>query len=76
MDVATPGQPARAFAKGLPQAWIDAQWELQRQILPKLRAFGMKPVLPGFQGNVPNGLMAQYPSANISRVGKPANALR
>ena len=76
MDVATPGQPARPWAKGLPQAWIDAQWELQRQILPKMRAFGMKPVLPGFQGNVPNGLMDLFPSANISRVGKPANALR
>ena len=38
MDVATPGQPARPFAKGLPQSWIDAQWELQREILPKMRS--------------------------------------
>lgn len=76
MDVATPGQPARPWARGLPQAWIDEQWKLQRQILPRMRAFGMKPVLPGFQGNVPNRLMELYPRANISRVGKPANALR
>ena len=38
MDVATPGQPARPYATGLPQAWIDAQWELQREILPKMRS--------------------------------------
>ena len=40
MDSALPGQPARPFAKGLPQSWIEAQWELQREILPRMRAFG------------------------------------
>ena len=67
MDTALPGQPARPFAKGLPQTWIDAQWDLQREILPRMRAFGMKPVLPGFQGNVPNALHTAFPTANISR---------
>ena len=71
-----PGLPALPYAKGLPQSWIDGQWKLQREILARMRAFGMKPVLPGFQGNVPLAMHYKYPSANISRVGKPANALR
>ena len=41
-----------------------------------MRAFGMKPVLPGFQGNVPLAVHYRYPAANISRVGTPANPLR
>ena len=36
MDVATPGQKARFFAKGLPQSWIDGQWQLQRGILKQV----------------------------------------
>ena len=77
MDAALPGQPARPFAAGLPQHWIDGQWALQKDtILPAMRAFGMKPVLPGFQGNCPNALHTAFPKANISRVGTPANALR
>ena len=71
-----PGLPPLSYAVGLPQSWIDGQWELQRQILPLMRAFGMKPVLPGFQGNVPIALHYKYPAANISRVGTPRNPLR
>ena len=36
----------------------------------------MKPVLPAFQGNLPMGMHTLFPTANISRVGKPVNPLR
>jgi hypothetical protein len=49
MDWELPGQRAQPWATGLPQSFIDAQWELSRQILPRMRAFGMTPVLPAFQ---------------------------
>lgn len=78
MDVLpkTPGQTALPWATGLPQSWIDQQWVLQRQILARSRSLGMKPILPGFQGNVPLAMHTLYPEANISRVGTPANILR
>ena len=37
----------------LPQEWIDAQAKLQKRILERERALGMKPVLPAFSGHVP-----------------------
>ena len=43
-EAGLPGQAARPWAKGLPQSWIDGQWRLQQEILPKMRAFGMTPV--------------------------------
>eukprot|EP01064_Diplonema_japonicum_P037567 TRINITY_DN8817_c5_g1_i1.p1 TRINITY_DN8817_c5_g1~~TRINITY_DN8817_c5_g1_i1.p1 ORF type:complete len:766 (+),score=171.90 TRINITY_DN8817_c5_g1_i1:47-2344(+) len=63
------GQNLLAWGGPLPQEWIDSQWELQRQILPLMREFGMKPVLPAFQGNVPNAFVTLFPAANVSRVG-------
>jgi alpha-N-acetylglucosaminidase len=41
-----------------------------------MRAFGMTPVLPAFQGNVPIAVHTKFPNANISRVGKVSNPLR
>ena len=62
---ATPGQPASLpWATGLPQTWIDAQWVLQRRILARMREFGMKPVLPAFQGNVPLALVSEVNSCS------------
>ena len=55
----------------LPTAWIDDHEVLQKKILTAMRLIGMKPVLPAFGGWVPTALMALYPHANISRVGKP-----
>lgn len=58
MDSALPGQPARPFAKGLPQSWIEAQWELQREILPRMRAFGTATAIFSDSGNrVPSLLL-------------------
>ena len=69
------GQGERGWGGPLPQSWIDGQWDLQLKILPLMRAFGMKPVLPGFQGNVPVAMMSLYPTANISRVGSCPNSV-
>ena len=70
------GQGEMAWGGPLPQSWIDGQWEMQRQILPLMRAFGMRPVLPGFQGNVPLAFLKLYPTANISRVGTCTSEIR
>eukprot|EP01046_Picozoa_sp_COSAG06_P047870 COSAG06_NODE_7045_length_2659_cov_10.341406_1_plen_48_part_10 len=32
---------------------MTAQWQLQKQILARMRALGIVPILPAFQGNVP-----------------------
>ena len=37
----------------LTREWIDAQAELQKKIIDRERAFGMKPVLSAFAGHVP-----------------------
>lgn len=52
----------------LPQEWIDGQVELQKKILSRERSFGMKPVLPAFNGHVPEALKREYPSARITDV--------
>lgn len=52
----------------MPQSWIDGQAELQVQILERMRALGMVPVLPGFAGHVPAELAAKFPNASITRL--------
>ena len=52
----------------LPQGWIDGQKELQKKILKRERALGMRPVLPAFGGHVPGKLKEQYPDAAITDV--------
>lgn len=52
----------------LPQEWIDGQVKLQKKILSRERSFGMKPVLPAFNGHVPEALKREYPSARITDV--------
>ncbi len=39
----------------LSDRWFAQQAALQKQILERMREFGMKPVLPGFTGMVPSG---------------------
>ena len=50
----------------LPRAFAESQWSLQRLILARMRALGIVPVLPAFQGNVPPALQRLFPSANIT----------
>lgn len=50
----------------LSQDWIEDQYELQKRILERERAFGMTPILPAFAGHVPYALKTKYPEANIT----------
>jgi alpha-N-acetylglucosaminidase len=50
----------------LPQYWIEAQRNLQIQVLAQMRSFGMTPVLPAFSGLVPPAFKTKYPQANIT----------
>ena len=38
----------------LPLRWYDQQEKLQKQILKRMKEFGMKPVLPGYCGMIPS----------------------
>ena len=64
----------------LSRSWMSKQWGLQRQILVRMRALGIVPVLPAFQGNVPPVLKTElFPRANISVQGsgpRPGPQLR
>ena len=53
----------------LPQEYIDGQFELQKRILKRERAFGMTPILPAFAGHVPYDLKKLYPDIKISNLG-------
>jgi alpha-N-acetylglucosaminidase len=52
----------------LPASYIRNQELLQRHILGRERALGMKPVLPAFAGHVPGVIKNKYPQAHISRL--------
>jgi len=52
----------------LPLSYIDGQEKLQKQIVERCRAFGMKPILSAFAGHVPEQLKSIYPKANITRI--------
>ena len=57
------------FLGPLPQSFIDNQFELQKKILQRERAFGMKPILPAFAGHVPKELKTLYPNIKITDLG-------
>lgn len=52
----------------VPEAFFTKKRDLQRQILQRLRALGMTPVLPGFAGYVPKALARRHPQARIYRM--------
>jgi alpha-N-acetylglucosaminidase len=49
----------------MPQAWIDAQEELQKKILGRMRELGMTPIVPAFSGFVPEGFNRRFPAEQI-----------
>ncbi len=49
--------------------YIMQQVTLQKKILSRMKELGMKTVLPGFYGMVPNTLKAKYPEADIRDQG-------
>lgn len=60
------GQGQAGVGGPLPAWWYKQQLELNQGIVVMMNAVGVAPVLPFFQGNVPAGLHALFPSANIS----------
>ncbi len=56
------------YAAPMPQAWIDSKRVLQKQILQRMRALDMKPVLPAFAGYVPKAFAQAHPEARIYRM--------
>ena len=49
----------------LPVSWMKSHFELQKQILERQRALGMKPVLPAFTGHVPAAFRQKFPNAKL-----------
>ncbi len=54
----------------LSQKWIDSQEELQKKILARERELNMTPVLPAFNGHVPEAFAELYKDATIKPVTK------
>nr|XP_053639725.1 alpha-N-acetylglucosaminidase-like [Cherax quadricarinatus] len=59
----------RGWGGPLWPSWHNQTLILQKQILARMRQFGMIPVLPAFAGHVPAGIARIYPEANITRLG-------
>ncbi|GAB3365141.1 alpha-N-acetylglucosaminidase [Arachidicoccus ginsenosidivorans] len=49
----------------LPLNWMKSHFELQKKILKRERALGMKPVLPAFTGHVPKAFKEKFPEAKL-----------
>lgn len=58
-----------AGMNGNPDWWYERQGNLCRRILAAMREYGMKPVLPGYSGMVPNSMRNKKPSWNIIESG-------
>ncbi len=54
----------------LPNEWFNRQITLQKKIVAKMRAYGMKPIFQGFYGMVPNSLKEKFPKAKIIPQGE------
>lgn len=53
------------WAGPLPVEWMKSHFELQKKILARERALGMKPVLPAFTGHVPAAFKKKFPNAKL-----------
>ncbi|KAG0263634.1 hypothetical protein BGZ95_003755 [Linnemannia exigua] len=55
--------------------WINSQWELQGQIMQRMQAFNITPIMPSFQGFVPPKLPEKHPNIKFEKssnwVGMP-----
>ncbi|KAG8215873.1 glycoside hydrolase family 89 protein [Butyriboletus roseoflavus] len=49
----------------LPMEWVNDQFDLQKQLIPRMVELGMTPVMPSFTGFVPHALSVLYPNASI-----------
>ena len=51
----------------LPESFMKRQEELQKKILARQRALGMKPILPAFTGHVPPAFREKFPAAKLKK---------
>lgn len=51
------------FEGPLPKGWMEGKCALQKKLMARMREFGMKPVVPGFSGFVPQGYKRLHPEA-------------
>ena len=56
------------FDGPLPMSYIDGQSAMQKKLLNQARALGMKPVLSGFAGHVPETIKESQPKAKITQI--------
>ncbi|MES2275608.1 MAG: alpha-N-acetylglucosaminidase [Bacteroidota bacterium] len=49
----------------LPLHWMQSHIDLQKKIVERERALGMKPVLPAFTGHVPAAFKNKFPNAKL-----------
>jgi alpha-N-acetylglucosaminidase len=49
----------------LPLIWMKSHFELEKKIINRERALGMKPVLPAFTGHVPAAFKKKFPAAKL-----------
>jgi alpha-N-acetylglucosaminidase len=49
----------------LPLSWMQSHFQLQKKILQRQRALGMKPVLPAFTGHIPKALTQRFPGTKF-----------
>ena len=82
MDEATIGQSLSAapflpwqrmgnlagYRAPLSAGWIEKKHQLQVKILGRMRALGMKPILPAFAGYVPEAFAKAHPKAKIYKM--------
>lgn len=52
----------------LPMSYIQGQQEIQEKLLRQARTLGMKPILSGFAGHVPEALKQIHPEAKITAI--------
>jgi len=53
--------------ESLPQAWINREFLLSKQIIARMVELGMTPVLPAFTGFVPENISRVAPNATVVR---------
>ncbi|MDP4285056.1 MAG: alpha-N-acetylglucosaminidase [Bacteroidota bacterium] len=51
----------------LPLAWMKSHFELEKKIINRERALGMRPVLPAFTGHVPASFKKKFPNAKLKK---------
>jgi alpha-N-acetylglucosaminidase len=59
------GNEQGSWGGTLPMQWIQDQFTLQQQILPRMLELGMTPILPAFTGFVPHAMASHFPNASI-----------